>query len=282
MSAPIGNPHAGVQMVDIGSTPMPAGRPVYCDEETGEIGLSGTSVFLGIVIADGASGRAALATQGIVPVRLQPPGDGSGILVGNIALCLGGDDFCIGITPKEYEKYSGDQSARNRTVGVIQQAYDGTDIVMIPVRIGAAPPLPKIFRLQILDASESGTDKVRVRLGKCGGYLADSTMDDPGDTTPFIYVLSGTGARHIYAQMPMTYLSNGIWEVSADGTIGDAASVPANDASYYYVDLGSVDAPGDGTGVTVTNPQPVSGDQRISRIGNSTDWVDSNSSISEP
>jgi hypothetical protein len=282
MSAPIGNPHAGVQMVDIGTTPLPAGTVIYRSDITGEItttasvgyGAAPQFTFAGVVISDGAAGIAALATQGVVPVLIHGP-----FASGDMAVVWSQTDrFAISVS-----QLPPDETFNRACIGTVKATYTGTDTVLAPVDLGVLPPLPKIFRLQILDASESGTDKIRVRLGKCGGYLADWTMDDPGDTTPFIYTLSGTGARHIYARMPMTYLSNGVWKVSADGTISDAASVPANDATYYYVHLGSVDAPGDGTGVTVSNPQPVSGDQRISRIGNSASpWVDSSSSISEP
>ena len=285
-SAPIGAPHAGVQMVDIGPTPGKAGQPVWRDADTGAISGVG-SVFAGIIIADGASGRTALATQGIVPVRVKgypttPPRPGHVAVCVTTAGEIAAQDYVITFPRERWAELASTEISA-RAIGVVQGSYDGTDTVLIPVQLGAVPTLPKIFRLQILDASESGTDKIRVRFGKCGGYLAASTMDEADDATPFIYTLTGTGARHVYARMPITYLSNGVWQVSADGSIGDAASVPANEASYYYVDLGSVDAPGDGTGVTVSNPQPVSGDQRISRIGNSAPpWVDSNSSISEP
>ena len=233
----------------------------------------------GVVVADGASGRTALATQGVVPVRVQGPFNS-----GDVLIFYRESDFGTGFSVAALQaQHGGLTKWTDVCVGTIQNSYEGEDVVLTPVNLGALPLIPKIFRLQILDASESGTDKIRVRFGKCGGYLAASTMDEADDATPFIYTLTGTGARHVYARMPITYLSNGVWQVSADGSIGDAASVPANEASYYYVDLGSVDAPGDGTGVTVSNPQPVSGDQRISRIGNSAPpYVDSNSSISEP
>ena len=280
-SAPIGAPHAGVQMVDIGPTPRQAGHLLYRSVVTGAITTSGSDdfAFAGVVVADGASGRTALATQGVVPVRVQGPFNS-----GDVLIFYRESDFGTGFSVAALQaQHGGLTKWTDVCVGTIQNSYEGEDVVLTPVNLGALPLIPKIFRLQILDASESGTDKIRVRFGKCGGYLAASTMDEADDATPFIYTLTGTGARHVYARMPITYLSNGVWQVSADGSIGDAASVPANEASYYYVDLGSVDAPGDGTGVTVSNPQPVSGDQRISRIGNSAPpYVDSNSSISEP
>lgn len=155
----------------------------------------------------------------------------------------------------------------------------GADRISIRAKKQAAKASATIFRLQILDASSEGEDKIRVRLGKCGGYLADATMDDPDDATHFVHTLTGTGVRVIVAQMPMNYSGNGNWNVAADGTIIDAVALPASDDEYFYVELGSVDAPGDGSGVTVFRPQPVSGDVKISRIGNSTAYFDSQTCV---
>ena len=169
-----------------------------------------------------------------------------------------------------------------RTAGrLISQNRPGGAMLVAP-QAPVSPPAATAFRLQLIDASKNATDKVRVRLGKIGGELADGAMNDPSDDPVFTLTLTGTGDRAVFCKLPLTYTGNGLWTPASAGQILEGDSVPAGTAStsegtttgWAYISIGTVHAPGDGSGLTILTPQPVRGDVAFTRTGNSTEFYD--------
>ncbi len=128
------------------------------------------------------------------------------------------------------------------------------------------------FRLQIINATAAGVAKVRVRLGKIAGFIADSSMIDPSDSPPFFLTLPGVAQwNYVYCKVTVGY-SAGVW-ASSVCEIESATSIPANDATKFYVEIGTVEVEANGTGgwrVKKIPDQSVKGDQWAVRVGDST------------
>lgn len=117
MQTPIGAVHSGVQTFSSDDTWL-AGQPVFVDD-SGVPSPAG-KIFRGIVVADQSTGPSiATATQGTVPVRVKGPfesGDNIGIDTGS------------GQTAKKDGALP---------IGKVNASYSGTEIITVPVRLGA-------------------------------------------------------------------------------------------------------------------------------------------------
>ena len=116
MQTPVGAVDCSPTLV-VSADTWPAGSPVFLGD-AGVPDPNGTR-FAGIVIADNSSGRFAVATQGVIPVRVKVPvsiGDSVGI------------DPGAGQTAKRDGK---------NLIGTANAAYNGTEIVLLPVRLGS-------------------------------------------------------------------------------------------------------------------------------------------------
>jgi len=138
------------------------------------------------------------------------------------------------------------------------------------------------FRLQIINASENGVGKVRIRLGKIANIVAISSMTDPGDDPPYIKTFGSTvGWKYLYADLTVSYSStDGIWSATAC-TISQSTSMPANTATHIYIEIGQVllsSATG-GYAITEIPPQSVTGDQWVARTGSDTVYVDAHGAV---
>lgn len=123
--------------------------------------------------------------------------------------------------------------------------------------------------LSIKNATDGGVAKVRVFLGDTAGRKADSGMNG-SDDPEFLVPLSANGVRYIYAKITYAYsTTTGIWNSSAS-EIEEASSVPANDATHQYFEIGHAtrEAAGGGSRVKLgTIHQEVSGSQWSARTG---------------
>jgi len=137
-------------------------------------------------------------------------------------------------------------------------------------------------RLQIINASEGGVGKVRVRLGKIANIKAISDMVDPGDDPPYIRTFGSTaGWKYLYADLTVSYsTTDGIWSATAC-TISQSTSLPANTATHIYIEIGQVklEAVTGGYAITEIAPQSVTGDQWCARTGSDTVYVDAHGSV---
>jgi hypothetical protein len=134
-----GNPHAGNQVLDLGSDVREAGEVIWQNKTSGAVDDTGP-IFAGVVIADGSVGRAQLATQGIVPVKIKGPFK-AGDPVGETS----GDN--------SYVKTYGE-----RRIGVVNADYQGKESVLAPVRLGASVSTTHPFQVVPGEAGEGGGD----------------------------------------------------------------------------------------------------------------------------
>jgi len=213
MSAPIGNPHAGTQVVDIGATSRPAGQPMWRDPATGGIDASGVSLA-GVVVSDASSGRAALATQGVVPVRVKGPfaaGDAVGVNGSNA-----------------YSEKNGE-----RPVGTAQVDYTGTDTVLAPVRLTDEPdPFRREFDISVL--SHSGLT-VKVIDGTWMGIRKAGATD--AGTPGAYHTLTVANGDKIYLKLDYHELTSaGTLDILAGATV--PADVPSD--GLFYRQLATV------------------------------------------
>jgi hypothetical protein len=185
MQTPVGAIHSGVQTFSSPDIWL-AGQPVFVDED-GTPTPDG-EIFRGIVIADQSTGPSiAAATQGTVPVRVQGPfetGDDIGI------------DSGVGQTAKKAGKLP---------LGKVNASYAGSEIVTVPVRLGAgsggAAPPNISFILSDATVTEGDppevSNKVKIADGKINGafpsgmgagpdYILD--LDDPADSIIYAIV----------------------------------------------------------------------------------------------
>lgn len=130
-------------------------------------------------------------------------------------------------------------------------------------------------RLQLSNASTDVAVLVRIRLGHVGGSKADSGMTDPGDNPVLTKTVpTSDGWYVVYCRVPMTYSGAGVWTPAAGsvfvGSVG--AALPSATSGYLYVEIGQVRIVDAGIAGFI---QTAKGDMAVSRVGNSTDYVDS-------
>lgn len=171
MQTAIGAPHGGTQTFSSPDQWL-AGQPVFVKDD-GTPDPNG-KIFRGIVIADLATGQAiAAATQGTVPVRVKGPfvaGDAIGI------------DTGTGQTAKKDGKLP---------LGKVNATYEGSEIVTVPVRLGAGSGSVASHPLHLEDGGKDESDvrQIRVYYGLIAGLVP--TDMNAGDDPPFLVPISG-------------------------------------------------------------------------------------------
>ena len=169
----------------------------------------------------------------------------------------------------------------------VSETPDGVRFALRPETVQALAGAGLPYRNEIIDATTATEAKVRVRLGKCGGFVSGGTaMTDPTDS-PVCLVTVGASAGwfYIYCQVTMAFDTvDGYWHSVAPvaATMLSAAAVPADDATHAYVEFGTVRVASNGTGgwrVAEIGPPSATGDQWVARTGGSTDTSHTNGRI---
>ena len=163
LARPVGAVNAGVRMV-----------PLDGSAEAGAAIFTGGKSFAGVVVASGAdTAHAAVATQGIVPVRV------SGPFVAGDAISMDAS----GVVKKGTD---------GKPVGSALEDYDGTSVVLVPVRLGhasaAAVTKRHPFEIYISTAAAAGDPtaipKLRCAYGEvCKAHTVDSSFPIANLTT---------------------------------------------------------------------------------------------------
>lgn len=185
LARPVGAVNAGVRIVKLEGS-----------AEAGTAIFTGGKSFVGVVVASGADvAHAAVATQGIVPVRV------SGAFSAGDPICLNSSGATV-------------KGTDGMPVGTALESYDGEDSVLVPVRLGhagasgsAAKRHPYEIYISTPAAAGDGTamPKLRCSFGEvCKAHTVNSSFAIAGLTdewTPvagqMIYVevfIDGNGA----------------------------------------------------------------------------------------
>lgn len=220
---------------------LKAGDCQFVDED-GNLGAEGDE-FAGVVIPSEVTGsQVPLARQGLVPVRVQGPfnaGDGVGCDQDETVASSGGE----------------------RNVGEVTRNYEGTDIVVVPVRLGAGSTRSRME----WELRPAGEGKVKMFGGTVTGF-GESNFVPPGLTqndwaefeiggsTVFYLKIEFTPTveqNHYYTDPPndtvlVKHVVGGGYAgtPSPDVTLEWGASLPDDEAPEVDVDTGAVDQVG--------------------------------------
>lgn len=163
---PLGNVHSAPTLIKGESAVTYGAGEVIFTGADGSVSDSGAA-FQGVVIAGGVTAELQLpiATQGVVPVKIQGP-----VEAGEQVGCETGSRTAI--------------SGGERAIGNVLVDYTGTSEVWLPVRLGASGPSAARTPLKLVKASVP--TKLRVIAGTIQGLFA--TGMSPGDTPPFEFI----------------------------------------------------------------------------------------------
>lgn len=214
-----------------------AGQPVFLDPATKLPDPKGTQ-FAGIVVAENVTGsRIPVAAQGIVPVRVRGPvsvGDAIGIDTGS------------GQTAKK---------DGNLFLGTANNDYDGSDVVLLPVNLGAGASQSSDFPFKMtgyIDGDDQGW--LRLAYGEANGTpLSDFSGDkmSPGDD-PLEMKADDNGI--VYVHVVLDPETKDVTEVTP-GMAADQDSIGADDTETdFYVIIGPFVIDPDGKGDSTPIP----------------------------
>ena len=214
MQHPVGAPQSGQVIVDVGGDTRKAGEVIWADDD-GNIDDTGKT-FRGVVIAEGSTGKATLATQGVVPVLIKGPitaGDSVGETAGS-------------------DSYVTKDGAR--TIGTANGSYVGSETVLVPVRLGAGGAAAAPCYLGMYDASDESGHKAGFNWGLICGREPDGFS--PGNVPAFTIAVS-SGANYFFAKGTAN-LTTLVWTKS-EIIKQTSPDPPANTTTELYQLMGS-------------------------------------------
>jgi hypothetical protein len=249
-----GNQNPSASAVQLSSTEA-AGSVMF--QKNGVIDASGTELA-GVVIADGSSGQSALATQGVVPVKVKGP-------------------FTAGSTVgvRDGESYARIIPDGHKTIGRVLHDYSGTATILAYVELGATDSARKPSKLgpwnsyvSSIEETDGVATKVNVKLNPDSTFLKSSKLSDMADFSEEFGTEYGLQYGHCF-WMELNFGSDGVFSsvqlkhgVPASNGWTDFAttkptykflgSYPDDKSQTAWVMLASIDEAGENDPVVAT------------------------------
>ena len=231
LQKPVGAATAPVNLIEVPEEAA-AGTPLFGTQTVGET-VTPTHVFLGVVVADKSVGKqVAVATSGTVLVRVQGP-----FVAGDPVGVFPPVEDPAGLLETFARTFTGSETAEDarRVVGVVNESYEGTDIVVVPVRLGATANVAAPIPLGLIKVSDT---EIRVRRGsvQSGGTFTAPGFGD-GDVPPFLLTVSGgVPTGRVFMSVTVDAVTGAV-TAATDPEI--AETVPADSDPSFYLELGS-------------------------------------------